>query len=121
MPIAGRTPTAAPHTRVPCPRTDFTRAAVQALSLLLLLLGVGGLVYKALRPGGWISHWLSGFWHVHPGYAALTAIALAAGGYGLKRWLDESSPAGTRGDVLLYAALALGLFFAFELLVNGSI
>jgi hypothetical protein len=44
-----------------------------------------------------------------------------AGLVAAKRWLDATSEDGSRGDILVYAGLALGLFFAFELFVNGSI
>lgn len=87
----------------------------------LLVLGVVGLIYKALKPGGFLGAWLDTFWHMHPGYAALMVVAILAGGYGFKRWLDASSMNGARGDILVYAGLALGLFFGFQLIVTGSI
>jgi hypothetical protein len=95
--------------------------AVHGAVFSLLVLGVVGLIYKAFKPGGLVSQWLETFWHMHPGYAALMVVAILAGGFGLKRWLDATSLDGARGDVLIYAGLALGLFFGFQLIVTGSI
>lgn len=100
---------------------ELAGIAVNSAVVALLVLGVGGLIYKLLKPSGWIGGWLSRFWNFHPGYAALVCFGLLAGGYGLKRWLDGNSMDGARGDILVYAGLALGIFFAFELLVTGSI
>ena len=45
------------------------------LLLSLLLLGFGGLIYKALRSGGWIESLLGAFWGQHP---TMAIVALAA-------------------------------------------
>lgn len=87
----------------------------------LLLLGFGGLIYKALRSGGWIETILGSFWAEHPAMAIvalLTALAVAAGA---KRYFDNATMFGKRGDVLVYGCLALGLFFAFKLVVTGTL
>jgi hypothetical protein len=87
----------------------------------LLLLGFGGLIYKALRSGGWIETLLGSFWAAHPVWAisallvALTVVAAA------KRYFDNAAMFGKRGDILVYAFLALGLFFAFKLVVTGAL
>ena len=87
----------------------------------LLLLGFGGFIYKALRSDGWIQSLLESFWAQHPGAAVaalLATVGVAAGG---KRYFDNVSMTGKRGDVLVYGCLALGLFFAFKLLVTGAL
>ncbi len=94
--------------------------ALHGATLALLILGVAGLIYKTLKPGGLVGRWLDGVWHIHPGYAAFMVVAILTGGYGFKRWLDASSMNGARGDILVYAGLALGLFFGFQLIVTGS-
>jgi hypothetical protein len=87
----------------------------------LLVLGFGGLVYKALRPEGWLSHTVSQIWTQHP----IMAMVICAAGLGTGLWgtrFFERLPLfGKRGDMLVYACLALGLFFAFKLLVTGSL
>lgn len=101
--------------------SELGGTALHGAIFVLLVLGVVGLIYKALKPGGFIGGWLETFWHMHPGYAALMVVAILAGGYGFKRWLDASAMDSARGDILVYAGLALGLFFGFQLIVTGSI
>ena len=88
----------------------------------LLLLGFGGLIYKALRSGGWIQSILeSFFWAQHPATAIVALLAAVAVAAGAKRYFDNVSMTGKRGDVLVYGCLALGLFFAFKLIVTGTL
>lgn len=87
----------------------------------LLLLGFGGLIYKALRSGGWIQSLLESF-RAQPPATAVVALLFAVGvAAGAKRYFDYGSMTGKRGDVLVYGCLALGLFFAFKLVVTGSL
>ena len=93
----------------------------QLLLFCLLVLGFGGLIYKAVRSGGWIQSIVEGFWAQPPATAVvalLSAVGLAAGA---KRYFDNTSMLGKRGDVLVYGCLALGLFFAFKLVVTGGL
>lgn len=87
----------------------------------LLVLGFGGLVYKALRPDGWMANMVGQVWARHP----VAAIVLCLGGLGAAilgtRFFERLSLFGKRGDLLVYACLALGLFFAFKLVVTGSL
>jgi Na+/H+ antiporter NhaC len=87
----------------------------------LLLLGFGGLIYKALRSGGWIPSLLESFWAQHPATAIVALLAAVGVAAGAKRYFDNVSMFGKRGDVLVYGCLALGLFFAFKLVVIGSL
>lgn len=87
----------------------------------LLLLGFGGFIYKALRSGGWIQSLLESFWAQHPAAAIVALLAAVGVAAGAKRYFDNISMLGKRGDVLVYGCLALGLFFAFKLLVTGSL
>jgi hypothetical protein len=118
------------------PLSDLTsRPARGALSILqegiqtlfhlllfsLLLLGFGGLIYKALRSGGWIESLLGSFWAQHSGIAITALLAALGVATGTKRFLDRSGMFGKRGDLLVYGCLALGLFFAFKLIVTGTL
>ena len=87
----------------------------------LLLLGFGGLVYKALRSGGWIEFLLGSFWGQHPAMAVAALLATTGVAAGTKRYFDNGSMLGKRGDVLVYGCLALGLFFAVKLVVTGTL
>jgi len=115
-PISQNKPTSGSHLL-----SELGGTALHGAIFVLLVLGVVGLIYKALKPGGFVGRWIDTFWHMHPGYAALMVVAILAGGYGFKRWLDAGSMNGSRGDILVYAGLALGLFFGFQLIVTGSI
>ena len=87
----------------------------------LLLLGFGGLIYKALRSGGWIESLLSSFWAQHPAVTVAVLLATTGAATGAGRYFDNGSMFGKRGDFLVYGCLALGLFFAFKLLVTGTL
>lgn len=87
----------------------------------LLVLGFGGLVYKALRPDGWVSGTVGQIWDNHPVLAIVVCMAgLVAGMWGT-RYFERLPLFGKRGDLLVYACLALGVFFAFKLVVTGSL
>ena len=87
----------------------------------LLLLGLGGLIYKALRSGGWIESILGSFWAQHPAMAIVAMLAAVGIAVCAKRYFDNATMFGKRGDVLVYGCLALGLFFAFKLVVTGTL
>lgn len=98
---------------------------IQTLSHLLLfsllLLGFGGMIYKALRSGGWIETLLGSFWAAHPAWAIAALLAALAAVAAAKRYFDNATMFGKRGDILVYGFLALGLFFAFKLVVTGAL
>ncbi len=87
----------------------------------LLLLGMGGLIYKALRSGGWVETILGTFWAQHPVMAVVALLAAMVVAAGAKRYFDNVAKLGKRGDMLVYGCLALGLFFAFKLAVTGAL
>jgi hypothetical protein len=87
----------------------------------LLVLGFGGLLYKALRSGGWVESILGRIWDQHPTVAIVTLLAALAGATWGTRVSDRLPLFGKRGDMLVYCCLALGLFFAFKLVVTGSL
>ena len=87
----------------------------------LLVLGFGGLVYKALRPEGWMTGVVTQVWGQHPVAAILFSIAAVCGAMCATRFFERLPLFGKRGDMLVYCCLALGLFFAFKLVVTGSL
>lgn len=97
--------------------------AVGAVSLIML--GVGGLVYKLLSPDGWLTGWLGRIWDRSPGMLWLVAFVGAVAVI-MGKHLYDRNPGGTpgnslRGNFVVYGFLALGLFFFFKLLVTGSL
>ena len=87
----------------------------------LLVLGFGGLLYKALSSEGWVASVLGRIWDQHPTAAIVTLLATLAGATWGTRVFDRLPLYGKRGDMLVYCCLALGLFFAFKLVVTGSV
>jgi hypothetical protein len=85
------------------------------------VLGLGGTLYKALKPGGWLSAALDRIWNESPLLVWLIGF-IFAGVLALARWwlMHDRNPGG-RSDVLAYAFEALGLFFFFKLVVTGSL
>lgn len=100
---------------------DGIQTLFHLLLFSLLLLGFGGLIYKALRSGGWIQSLLESFWARHPATVVVALMAAVGVAAGARRYFDNVSMTGKRGDVLVYGCLALGLFFAFKLIVTGSL
>jgi len=106
--------------------TNLTRSLLEdALAVMVVgfvVLGVGGLVYKMLRPDGWVSNWLQRLWDQSPSLVWLAgflcAILVIAGKHIYHRNARGSS---ARGNAIAYAFLALGLFFFFKLLVTGAL
>lgn len=87
----------------------------------LLLLGFGGVIYKALRSGGWIESILGRFAAEHPTTTIVALLAAVGVAVLAGRYFENGSMFGKRGDFLVYGCLALGLFFAFKLVVTGTL
>ena len=87
----------------------------------LLVLGFGGLLYKVLGSEGWVASVLGRIWDQHPTAAIVTLLATLAGATWGTRLFERLPLYGKRGDMLVYCCLALGLFFAFKLVVTGSV
>jgi hypothetical protein len=93
----------------------------QLLLLCLLILGLGGLVYKAVGPDGWLESTLDLIWSSHPTSAILGGLALLIGATWLPRRLEKLPLFGRGGDWLVYGCLAVGLFFALRLIATGGL
>lgn len=93
----------------------------QLVFVTLLILGLGGLVAKAFRPEGWVESAFRAIWQANPAYAVCGVLVLSVSGLWIKRTLEQIPLFGKRGDLLVYAFLSLGLFFAVKLFVTGTI
>lgn len=112
------------HRPIPTAEQGASGVIAGALGIALIclvMLGVAGVLYKALAPGGWLTTALDQIWSKNPWLVWLigfgSAASLAAG----KWWLDRNPSTGPRSEALVYALMALGLFFFFKLLVTGSL
>jgi len=89
--------------------------------ICLVLLGLAGVLYKALAPGGWISALLDRLWSKHPWMVWLVGFGSASALAAVKWWVGRNPNAGQRSEAVTYAFMALGLFFFFKLMVTGSL
>jgi hypothetical protein len=87
----------------------------------LVILGVGGAIFKMLAPDGWLKIWMREFWQLdHPSYAlAIAAFALIALIL-VKRWMAGFGSKISIGDLIMYGWVGLGLYFAVTWLAPGS-
>jgi hypothetical protein len=86
-----------------------------------VVLGLGGAAYQALKPGGWLAAALDNIWDKNPWLVWLVGFVFGATLLLGKWWLDHYPSAGRGTDAVVYAFMALGLFFLFKLLVTGSL
>jgi hypothetical protein len=94
----------------------------QLLLLSLLLLGIGGLVFKAIGADGWLPGMLERAWHSDPIYALFVVGGLVISGSYLKRFFDRRlNKINHVGDIMIYGCLGLGVFFGLRLAINGSL
>jgi hypothetical protein len=93
----------------------------QLLFLSLLLLGLGGLVFKAVRPAGWLDTLMAGAWNASPGYAMIALLALFVAGLWARRAARRLQFLNRHGEWPVYGCLALGTVFALQLIFGGSL
>ena len=86
--------------------------------LALVMLGIGGTIYKLLAPGGWLAQFVGG----KLGHGG--ALMFALGGVALFAWAthDRISPARRDriGDLWIYLCSAVGLVYLVLMVVQGS-
>jgi hypothetical protein len=87
----------------------------------LLWLGFVGLAYQTLRDGGWVDGILGRLWAQHPTTIMIVVFATCAAAARLKLKATPAQMFGKRGDYLLYAGIAAGLYFAGKLAWTGSL
>jgi hypothetical protein len=92
---------------------------VGAIALVgLVVLGLGGIVYRLFKPEGWGSSLLGYLWDKSPWLVWLGAFSIAA------LTLAGRHVMGTRGsggNLFTYLLLASGVFFLFKLVVTGRL
>jgi hypothetical protein len=101
----------------------FLRSVVQFAGgfvlLLLVMLGVGGTIYKLMAPEGWLSQLIGGSLNY------LGAMALALVGVALFAWFAQDQIAQTRrdkvGDWWVYVFAGAGLIYAGQIFFRGTL
>lgn len=86
----------------------------------LMILGVGGVMFKVLMPDGWLKTWIHEIWQLDLGHALIVAIFALIAFILAKRWLDGFSSKTSLGDLIMYGWMGLGLYFIVKLLFTGG-
>jgi hypothetical protein len=68
----------------------------------LTLLGVSGLVYKSLKPEGWLSMGLDNLWQKSPGLVWFAGFGLAAVTLIIKHYYDLAPSRNRSGNLIAY-------------------
>lgn len=87
----------------------------------LMLLGIIGIAFEVFREDGLLNRWLKSLFSSTEGLVTALVIALAL--YLFWRWIN-AAPDGNatkRGDIPLYAMMAVGAFFLYRLITTGSL
>lgn len=101
---------------------EVANTLFQFLLLSLLLLGIGGFIYKALARDGWLTRLLLHAWNNDPVNAAITIGAIAMAGVWANWLLTKRLASDARtGNLLVYGCLGLGAFFGLQLIFTGSL
>jgi len=87
--------------------------------LALLLLGVGGTIYKLISPEGWLAQLMGG----GLGYGGAIMLALTAGM--VVAWVTQDRISVTRRNLLadwwVYLFAGCGLLYLVEIALHGSL
>lgn len=87
----------------------------------LMLVGIIGIAVEMFREDGLLKRWLKSLFSSTEGL--MTAVAIAVVVYFFWRWLNAApdGKASKRGDIPMYAMMAVGVFFLFRLFTTGSL
>lgn len=90
----------------------------------LVLLGIGGISYHLFRDGGWIAKGLGALWEAQYQAPIMTIILVVAAIFVIKA-LYKVQIGGKRysriPDFILFAFIAVGIYFLGRLLTTGQI
>lgn len=102
-------------------KADSTLDTVLAVGRVgLMLVGLIGIAVEIFREDGLLKRWLKSLFSSTEGL--VTAVAIAIVVYFFWRWMNAApdGKATKRGDIPLYAMMAVGAFFLYRLFTTGS-
>lgn len=88
--------------------------------LVLMIIGVGGIIYHAVGKDGWIERFTGGVFGQSIGTALVVLVGLVVAGWLTRRWLIASQRHALFNDFLMYGMVALGVIFLGRWLLQGS-
>lgn len=86
----------------------------------LMLLGVVGTMYKVLMPDGLLKAWMHEIWVLGVGRTLVIAVLALLAFVLARHWLDAFDAKAGFGNLVMYTWIALGLYFAFTLMIGNS-
>lgn len=99
---------------------NLIQTIVDFIFFCLMVLGVGGVMFKFLAPQGWFEAIMHELGKFGLGQALVIAVAVLVAFLLAKRWMDGFNMKTSLGDMIMYAWMLLGLYFAFRYIVTGS-
>lgn len=98
--------------------SQFLQAIVGFAVAALVMLGVGGTVYRMIAPGGWMAQLFER--SLAGGLAAMLAFALIALCVWLTRSLVSVTGRNRYSELFVYVFAGAGLLYAAEMLMKGG-
>ena len=84
----------------------------------LVMVGIGGTIYKVISPDGWISQAFGR--SLSAGAAALGSLMLIAGLAWFSRGWSSPRTRNRHADLMVYTFAAAGMFYLAKLWIRGS-
>ncbi|MGH8670572.1 MAG: hypothetical protein ACREUA_00850 [Burkholderiales bacterium] len=104
-----------------CVATEWVRSAGALLFLGLVIVGIGGVIYKAIIPSGWIATLWSAIWKQSLGSAFALTLGALAGLSIIVKWLGSGRAGSGHPEFIAYLWLALGIVFIFQWVASGGL
>jgi hypothetical protein len=93
----------------------------QIALLLLMVLGIGCLFYKAVGPDGLLREVFESAWNRGPMYLFFVTMGILAGGTWLRNFMYRSpSVSSFTGDAMAAVFIGAGIFFCVQI-INGGV
>lgn len=92
--------------------------------IALVIAGLAGILYNALRDDGWIAHALAGFWEFQFRYPMLAIPATIIGIIVYIWWRDRRVALGKISripTIALYMLMAAGAYYIAEYAIRGTL
>jgi len=88
--------------------------------LALMIIGVGGIIYHAVRKDGWIESFTGSVFDQSVSTALAVLVGLVVAGWLTRRWLIASQRHALFNDFLMYGMVALGVIFLGRWFLHGA-
>jgi hypothetical protein len=99
---------------------SIAHAALGLTTLILVLTGIGGTIYKVIEPGGWVAQAFGR--SLSAGAAALGALALVAGLAWFSRgWSSSQNQRTLASDCIVWGFAAAGLLYLAQFWMKGAL